>query len=105
MICLVKTNNRSARPGLRFVGELTTRETEVLKCAARGLTCVETGKELFVGSQTVKYHRASLLSKLLARNITQAVSIGYERGILQAKDLPTEVVIDGVLFQPVTLDK
>lgn len=98
---MVEIQTRRARPGFfRITSELTNRQTEILECAARGLTSSETGKELFVATQTVKFHRTAIIKKLCAKNITQAVAVGYERGILKAKNLPTEVIINGVLFLP-----
>jgi DNA-binding NarL/FixJ family response regulator len=59
---------------------LTTREDEVLRLLARGMTNVEIAAELHVAPGTVKTHVATILAKLGARDRLQAVIIAYESG-------------------------
>lgn len=59
---------------------LTSREDEVLRLLARGMTNMEIAAELHVAAGTVKTHVATILSKLGARDRLQAVIIAYESG-------------------------
>jgi NarL family two-component system response regulator LiaR len=62
--------------------ELTKREKMILRCAAYGMTNEETATTVGRSVQTVKYHRTNIISKLGATNITHAVALAYEDGIL-----------------------
>jgi DNA-binding NarL/FixJ family response regulator len=54
---------------------LTNTELEVLTDAANGLTRAESAAKRFKGSETVKTQRRSILLKLGARNMAQAVGM------------------------------
>jgi DNA-binding NarL/FixJ family response regulator len=61
---------------------LTAREKEVLGLVAAGLANGEIAERLSISERTVKFHVSSLLSKLGAKNRTQAVRVGRERGLV-----------------------
>jgi DNA-binding NarL/FixJ family response regulator len=62
--------------------QLTEREQEVLRLMAKGLSNAEIAAELILGVQTIKTHVANTLSKLGARDRTQAVILAYESGFV-----------------------
>ncbi|MDX6249104.1 MAG: hypothetical protein QOF10_2464 [Kribbellaceae bacterium] len=62
--------------------QLTDREQEVLRLMAKGLSNAEIAAELILGVQTIKTHVANTLSKLGARDRTQAVILAYESGFV-----------------------
>lgn len=61
---------------------LSPREVEVLHLAANGATLYETASVLHLSADTVKTHRRNALRKLGARNIPQAVAVGFRKGVL-----------------------
>ncbi len=61
---------------------LTEREAEVLRLIAQGLTNAEIAAQLIVSLETVKTHVAHVLTKLDARDRTQAVIRAYQTGFI-----------------------
>lgn len=66
----------------RALPDLSTREAEVLRLLTRGLSNAEIARELFLGQETVKTHVRSLLTKLQARDRTQAVIAAFRAGFV-----------------------
>ncbi|GAA2125878.1 DNA-binding NarL/FixJ family response regulator [Glycomyces algeriensis] len=62
---------------------LTPREAEVLRLVAEGLSNQAIATRLFLGLETVKTHVGSVLTKLGARNRTEAVIMAYESGFVR----------------------
>ncbi len=62
---------------------LTSREIDILKALARGLSNHAIGKELFVAEQTVKFHLTNIYRKLNAANRTEAMRFAYQHGIVE----------------------
>lgn len=66
--------------------ELSPRETDVLRRLAAGRSNPEIAKELFISNETVKTHVSRILTKLQARDRTQAVIAAYETGLVRPRD-------------------
>lgn len=61
---------------------LSVREIQVLEKIALGKRNVEIATLLFISEETVKTHVKNILDKLGACDRTEAVTIGYRRGII-----------------------
>ena len=77
------TGLRPNTPAPPQLNELTTRELEVLKLVASGLSNAEIAKVAFISDGTVKTHVAHILAKLGLRDRVQVVVFAYERGIIE----------------------
>jgi DNA-binding NarL/FixJ family response regulator len=65
--------------------ELTSRELDVLRLVATGLSNGDIGRELFIGEATVKTHLIRAFAKLGVSDRTAAVTAAYALGLI---DLP-----------------
>lgn len=69
--------------GREFTGStLTERELQVLEGIAAGRTNPQIAAALFLSTDTVKTHARHLFKKLGVSDRAEAVSIGYQQGIL-----------------------
>jgi len=62
---------------------LTPREIEVLNLLRKGMSNPDIGRLLGITPRTAKAHVAAILEKLEAADRTEAVSRGFERGLLK----------------------
>jgi DNA-binding NarL/FixJ family response regulator len=67
----------------RVHSQLSTREIEVLRLIANGMSNKELGTRLNIAEGTVKIHVANILSKLGVADRTQAVVAALKRNLLQ----------------------
>ena len=77
---LLASFSASSRAAVAFqpIEALTEREEGVLLALARGRTNAEIGVELHISVSTVKFHVASLMTKLGARNRVELAMWAYE---------------------------
>ena len=68
-------------------GDLTPRETEVLRHVALGLSNREIGTALGVSEETIKTHVTHVLAKLEVDNRAQATVQALKRGFVSLDDL------------------
>ncbi len=68
--------------------ELSERESEILKLAARGMSNSDIASELFISIRTVQGHMSSIFNKLGVGSRTEAVFQAVKRGWLSLEELP-----------------
>jgi NarL family two-component system response regulator LiaR len=68
-------------------GQLTAREMEILKWAARGLSNKEMSEKLFISLRTVKAHMTNIFNKLGCSSRTDAIIKGLKQGYIDLDDM------------------
>lgn len=68
-------------------GELNTREMEVIRLAAQGMSNKEIASTLFISERTVQTHLVNIFKKLKVNSRTQAVLSGLRKGWLTLDNL------------------
>ena len=68
-------------PGRGPLASLTSREIDVLRLLAAGLSNREIGAELFISPKTASVHVSNILAKLKAENRTEAAAIAHRGGL------------------------
>jgi DNA-binding NarL/FixJ family response regulator len=79
------TPRRAPPPPARARSAAATREYEVFRLIAHGLSNAEIGERLFISDTTVKTHVTHVLQKLDLRDRVQAVVLAYQAGIVDAE--------------------
>jgi len=77
------STSSNSGPATEPIDPLTDREEEVLVTVATGKTNSEIADELHISLSTVKFHLASLMSKLGARNRVEIAMWAYETNRVQ----------------------
>ncbi|HJT57206.1 MAG TPA: tetratricopeptide repeat protein [Ktedonobacteraceae bacterium] len=70
------------RPSPVYPSELTTREVEVLRLVAQGLTNAQIAEQLIISSHTVNSHVRSILSKLGLTSRSAIIHFAFEHHLL-----------------------
>lgn len=83
---------RAAEAG---ISQLSRRERDVLRLIVMGQTSKEVGEALDISRRTVESHRASILSKLGARN---AIHLGGIVAVLEASEEAGVPLDDNVVY-------
>ena len=85
-----KVINRFAQPATKreedALDQLTDRELEVLKLAAKGMTNQEIAQELVISVRTVQVHLSNVFSKIRVGSRTEAVLHALRRGWITLED-------------------
>lgn len=76
-----------ARPAADALEQLTEREIEVLRLAARGLKNQDIAHELFLSVRTVQTHLGNIFNKMGVGSRTEAVIEALRRGWLSLQDI------------------
>lgn len=73
---------KKAVDGLNTIPKLTRREKEILVEAAAGLTTGQIAEKLFISPHTVESHRKNLIEKFKASNLSVAIKLAFEYGLI-----------------------
>lgn len=73
---------KKTKDALKTVPKLTRREKEVLTEAASGLTTPQIADKLFISPHTVESHRKNLIEKFGTKNLSSAIKLATEYGLI-----------------------
>lgn len=76
--------DKKVKDGLSSVPKLTRREKEILVEAATGLTTAQIAEKLFISPHTVESHRKNLIEKFKTSNLSSAIKLAIEYGLVRA---------------------
>ncbi|HCM35852.1 MULTISPECIES: response regulator transcription factor [Chryseobacterium] len=74
--------DKKSSDGLNQVPKLTRREKEILAEAAKGLTTNQMAEKLFISPHTVESHRKNLIEKFQTSNLSSAIKLAIEYGLI-----------------------
>jgi len=77
-----KVLDNNIKSGLNSIPKLTRREKEILQEAALGLTTNQIAEKLFISHHTVESHRKNLIEKFKTSNLSSAIKLAIEYGII-----------------------
>lgn len=73
--------------GLPGNEDLSEREMEILRLAAKGLSNQEIARKLFLSKRTVQSHLANIFRKFEVGSRTEAIFLALKKGLLAIEDL------------------
>ena len=62
---------------------LTSREADILKALAEGLSNKQIARQFWLSEQTIKFHLTNIYRKLEVANRTEALHAAHERGLIE----------------------
>lgn len=74
--------DKKHKDGLNSIPKLTRREKEILAEAALGLTTQQIAEKLFISTHTVDSHRKNLIEKFKTSNLSSAITLAIEYGLI-----------------------
>lgn len=80
---LQQTASQQVKPATQITEKLTSREEDVLRLMARGLSNNEIAAQLYLSEGTVRNHVSAIFAKLGVADRTQAVIIAIRHGLDQ----------------------
>jgi two-component system, NarL family, nitrate/nitrite response regulator NarL len=84
LLARVRALLRRSSPMIATASALTTRELEILRLLADGLTGGDIARHLFISRKTVGTHIEHILRKLGVHSRTEAVALAYRDGLVGA---------------------
>jgi DNA-binding NarL/FixJ family response regulator len=75
-------------------GQLSPRETEVLRLAARGMSNRDIAESLGLSMRTVKAHLSNIFNKMRCSCRTEAIVKGFREGYVSLEDVPQGIEED-----------
>lgn len=79
----LQEQTRGASDAGRRLGELTSREIQVLQAMADGKSTTDVAQDLFISPSTVQTHVKNILSKLGVHSKLEAVTFGVRHGMVR----------------------
>src|SRR5690606_970921 len=74
--------DKKTKDELNTVPKLTRREKEILTEASAGLTTSQIADKLFISPHTVESHRKNIIEKFGAKNLSTAIKLATEYGLI-----------------------
>ncbi|MHB1357787.1 MAG: response regulator [Anaerolineae bacterium] len=78
----IRCNSPIPQTTVDSADELTSRELEILRLAARGLTNKAIGQQIGISDRTAQGHLANIYAKLQVASRTEAVTEAMKRGLM-----------------------
>lgn len=72
-------------------GQLSPREIEILKLAARGMSNRDIASKLELSMRTVKAHLSNIFNKMRCSSRTEAIVKGFKEGYVNLDDIPSGI--------------
>jgi DNA-binding NarL/FixJ family response regulator len=69
-------------------GQLSPREIEILRLAARGMSNRDIAEKLELSMRTVKAHLSNIFNKMRCSSRTEAIVKGFREGYVTLDDVP-----------------
>ncbi len=83
ILSALQEQKRGASEADRRLGDLTSREIQVLQAMADGKATPDVARELFISPSTVQTHVKNILSKLGAHSKLEAVTFAVRHGLIR----------------------